>query len=46
VAKLVPVKKGSSREERVAAVERIQKLSAERSLGELKIKDLIRDGRR
>jgi prevent-host-death family protein len=46
VAKLVPVKKGASREERIAAVERIQKLSAGLSLGGLKIKDLISEGRR
>jgi len=46
VAKLVPVKKGSSREERVAAVERIQKLSAGLSLGGLKIRDLVSEGRR
>ena len=46
VAKLVPVKKGASREERVAAIERIRKLSAGLSLGGLKIKDLISEGRR
>jgi prevent-host-death family protein len=46
VAKLVPVKKGASREERAAAIERIQKLSSGLSLGGLKIKDLIREGRR
>jgi prevent-host-death family protein len=45
VAKLVPVKKGASREERIAAVERIQKLSAGLSLKGLKIKDLISEGR-
>lgn len=46
VAKLVPVKKEASREERVGAIERIQKLSTGLSLGGLKIKDLIREGRR
>ena len=37
---------GLTPEERVAAVERIQKLSAGLSLGGLKIKDLISEGRR
>lgn len=46
VAKLVPVRKEASREERAAAIERIHKLSAGLSLGGLKIKDLIREGRR
>ncbi len=46
VAKLVPVKKEASPKERVAAIERIQKLATGLSLGSLKIKDLIREGRR
>ena len=46
VAKLVPVKKEASPKERVAAIERIQKLATGLSLGGLKIKDLIREGRR
>jgi len=46
VAKLVPVKKEASTEERAAAITRIQKLGARLSLGGLKIKDLIREGRR
>ena len=46
VAKLVAVKSGASQEERVAAVQRIQKLSAELSLGGLTIKDLSSEGRR
>ena len=46
VAKLVPVKKEASREERVAAIERIQKLASGLSLHGLKVKDLISDGRR
>ena len=46
VAKLVPVKKELRSEERVAAIDRIQKLSIGLSLGGLKIKDLIREGRR
>lgn len=46
VARLVPVKKKASAEERVAAIERIQGLAADLSLGRLKIKDLITEGRR
>lgn len=46
VARLVPVKKNASAEERVAAIERIQELAAGLSLGRLKIKDLITEGRR
>ena len=46
VAKLVPVKKEASPKERAAAIERIQKLAIGLSLGGLKIKDLIREGRR
>lgn len=46
VAKLVPVKKEASPKERVAAIERIQKLATGLSLGGLKAKDLIREGRR
>jgi prevent-host-death family protein len=46
VAKLVPVKKELRSEERVAAIDRIQKLAIGLSLGGLKIKDLIREGRR
>lgn len=46
VARLVPVKKKASAEERVAAIERIQELAAGLSLGRLKIKDLITEGRR
>ena len=46
VAKLVPVKKEVRPEERVAAIDRIQKLATGLSLGGLKVKDLIReDGR-
>jgi len=46
VARLVPVKKGVRPEERVAAIDRIQKLATGLSLGGLKVKDLIReDGR-
>jgi len=46
VAKLVPVKKEVRPEERVAAIDRIQKLATALSLGGLKVKDLIREGRR
>ena len=46
VAKLVPVKKQVRPEERVAAIDRIQKLATGLSLGGLKVKDLIREGRR
>jgi len=46
VAKLVPVTKEVRSEERVAAIVRIQKLAIGLSLGGLKIKDLIRAGRR
>ena len=46
VAKLVPVKKEASAEERVAAIERIQKLASGLYLGGLKVKDLISEGRR
>jgi len=46
VARLVPVKKEATLEERVAAIQRIQKLAGGLSLGGLKIKDLISEGRR
>ena len=46
MAKLVPVKKEVSAEQRVAAIERIQQLAAGLSLGGLKVKDLIKEGRR
>lgn len=46
VAKLVPIKKEVSAEERAAAIQRIQKLASGLSLRGLKVKDLIREGRR
>jgi prevent-host-death family protein len=46
VAKLVPVKRKHTPEERQAAIERIKELSKGLSLGGLKIKDLIAEGRR
>ena len=46
IARLVPVKKEASPQERLAAIERIQKLALGLSLDGLKVKDLIRQGRR
>jgi prevent-host-death family protein len=46
VAKLVPVKKRASPQERIAAIERIEKLASGLSLRGLKVKDLLREGRR
>jgi prevent-host-death family protein len=46
VAKLVPIKRETTAQERAAAIGRIQKLSAGLSLGGLKVKDLIAEGRR
>lgn len=46
VAKLVPIKQGATVEERADAIQRIQKLAAGLSLGGLKVRDLINEGRR
>ena len=46
IAKLVPVRKKVSVEERAAAIRRIQALGSRLSLGGLKIRDLIAEGRR
>ena len=46
VVKLVPVKKRHTPEERRAAIERWKELSKGLSLGGLKIRDLIEEGRR
>ena len=46
VAKLIPMAREASPEERLAAIERIQKLANGLSLRALKVKDLIREGRR
>ena len=46
IAKLVPIKREASAEERVAAIQRIQRLGRSLSLGGLKIKDLVSEGRR
>jgi prevent-host-death family protein len=46
VAKLVPVRKEASPEERAAAIRRIQKLASGLTLDGLRVKDLIGEGRR
>ena len=46
VARLVPMKKRTSPEERRAAIARWRELSKGLSLGGLKIRDLINEGRR
>jgi prevent-host-death family protein len=46
VARLVPVNKRASADERTAAIQRIRKLASGLSLGGLKIRDLISQGRR
>ncbi len=46
VAKLVPVKRRASPEERIAAIQRIEKLASGLSLRGLKVKDLLSEGRR
>lgn len=46
VARLVPVGRQASTDERAAAIRRIQNLASGLSLGGLKIKDLISEGRR
>ena len=45
IAKLVPVRPASSRAERQDAIDRIQALGKSLSLGSLKIKDLVQQGR-
>jgi prevent-host-death family protein len=46
VAKVVPLKKQSSSQDRRAAVDRIKALSKGLTLGGAKIRDLINEGRR
>lgn len=46
VAKLVPIRREATTDERASAIKRIQKLASGLSLGRLKIKDLISEGRR
>jgi prevent-host-death family protein len=45
VAKLIPVRAQSTPEERAAAIEAMRKLAAGNTLGGLKIKGLINEGR-
>jgi prevent-host-death family protein len=45
IARLVPVKKQSTPEERRKAIERMREIAARTRLGGLKIKDLINEGR-
>jgi prevent-host-death family protein len=46
VARLVPIKKTRTAEERAAAIGRIQKMGGKLSLGSLKVRDLIKQGRK
>jgi prevent-host-death family protein len=46
VARLVPAKKKTTTEERIAAIQCIRELSKGLSLGGLKMKDLISEGRK
>jgi prevent-host-death family protein len=46
VARLVPVKKNHTRQERQTAIQNIVKLRENQSLGGLKVRDLMREGRR
>lgn len=46
VARLVPIKRLSTVEERRAAIEKIKELSKDLTLRGLKIRDLIEEGRR
>lgn len=46
VARLVPVRRGGTREGRKAAIEAMRQLAAGNSLKGLRIKDLIAEGRR
>lgn len=46
VARLVPVRRAASREERRAAIDAIRQLAKGNSLRGLRIKDLIAEGRR
>ena len=46
IARLVPVVKEATPEQRLAAIERIQKRARGLTLGGLKVKDLVREGRR
>jgi prevent-host-death family protein len=46
IARLIPAQRESTPEERAAAIEELKKFGHGRSLGGLKIKDLINEGRR
>ncbi|MDD4890216.1 MAG: type II toxin-antitoxin system prevent-host-death family antitoxin [Phycisphaerae bacterium] len=46
VARLVPVRRGNTREARKAAIEAMRQLASGNSLKGLRIKDLIAEGRR
>jgi prevent-host-death family protein len=46
IAKLVPLREKASVEERIAAIKRIHALGSRLTLGGLKIRDLIAEGRR
>jgi prevent-host-death family protein len=46
VARLVPVKKKQTRQDRKRAIERIIKLSDGLTLGDLNVRDLMSEGRR
>lgn len=46
VARLVPLKKTSTAEERHAAIQAMRELAKGQTLGGLRIKDLINEGRR
>jgi prevent-host-death family protein len=46
IAKLVPVKRKVTKDERLAAIAEIQKLGKSLSLGGLKIRDLVNEGRK
>lgn len=46
VARLVPVDQASAPSERRAAIDAIRRMAAGNRLGGLKIKDLVREGRR
>lgn len=46
IAKRVPVKRRATVDERAAAIRSIQRLGANLSLGGLKVKDLLQEGRK
>jgi prevent-host-death family protein len=46
VARMVPIRRTTTREQRRAAIEALRKLAKENSLRGLRIKDLVAEGRR